>query len=103
MKTLCVFVVAAVVMFVATCRGDGYDTFRNVENDFQDRFRNKVNERREQIKSMFDPGCLIWTRRNPECFSGKRSFDARQVSIFLFSLTLLLKSYQSNEGGLYAF
>ena len=93
MKTQCVFVVAVVVMFVATCRGNGYDTFKNVENDFQDRFTNKVNERREQIKSLFDPGCLVWTRRNPDCFRGKRSFGERQVSINSVSLILLLKIF----------
>lgn len=90
MKTLCVFVVAVVVMFVAACRGDGYDTFKNVKNDFQDRLTNKVNERREQIKSLFDPGCLIWSRTNPACFNGKRSFDERPVSINSVSLILLL-------------
>lgn len=85
MKTLYVFAVAAVVMFVATCRGDGYDTLRDVENDFQDRFTNNVNERREQMKSMFDPRCLLWTRRNPKCFNGKRSFGTRQVMhLFIF-------------------
>ena len=89
MKTLYVFLVAALVMFLATCRGDSYGKFRDVENDFQDGLTNKVNERREQIKSMFDPGCLIWTRRNPACFNGKRSFDGRQVSIFSFSLIFL--------------
>ena len=93
MKTQCVFVVAVVVMFVATCRGNGFDTFKNVENDFQDRFTNKVNERREQIKSLFDPGCLVWTRRNPDCFKGKRSFGERQVSINSVSLILLLKIF----------
>ena len=100
MKTLYVCVVALVVMFVSTCRGGGYDKFRDVENDFQDRF---TKERREQIKSLFDPGCLIWTRTNPECFRGKRSFGARQVSIFSFPLLFLLKCYQSSERDLYAF
>ena len=86
MKTLCVFVFAAVVLFVATCRGDSYDKFRDVENDFQDRFTNKVNERRERMKSMFDPGCLTWTRRKTTgCVNGKRSLSARKVSIFSFS------------------
>ena len=80
MKTLCIFVVAVVIMFVATCRGDSYDNFREVEDDFQDPFTNKVNERRE--KSMFDPRCVIWFRRKPNCKKAKRSFRPRQVSIF---------------------
>ena len=81
MKTLCVFVFAAVVLFVATCRGDSYDKFRDVENDFQDRFTNKVNERRERTKSMFDPRCLTWTRRKTTgCGNGKRSLSARPIA-----------------------
>ena len=93
MKTLCVFVVAVVVMFVATCRGDGYDKFREVEDDFQDPFMNKVNERREKI---FDPRCVIWTRRKA-CVNGKRSFRPRPVSIFPSSsaLTFRISSHES--------
>ena len=84
MKTLCIFVVAVVIMFVATCRGDSYDKFREVEDDFQDPFTNKVNERRE--KTMFDPRCVLWTRRKAGCVKAKRNFGSRQVSNFLFSL-----------------
>ena len=84
MKTLCIFVVAVVIMFVATCRGDSYDKFREVEDDFQDPFTNKVNERRE--KSMFDPRCVLWTRRKAGCVKAKRNFGSRQVSNFPFSL-----------------
>ena len=82
MKTLCVFVLAAVVLFLVSCRGYSYD--EDVGNDFQDSF--KVNERRERVKSMFDPRCLTWTRRKPtSCVNGKRSFGARKVSNFSFS------------------
>ena len=93
MKPLCVFVVAVVVMFLATCRGDGYDKFREVEDDFEDPFMNKVNERREKI---FDPRCVIWTRRKA-CANGKRSFRPRPVSIFPSSsaLTFRISSHES--------
>jgi len=84
MKTQCVLVLAVVVLFLATCRGSIHD--EDVENDFQDRFNNKVYERRERMKSMFDPRCLTWTRRKPtNCGNGKRSFRARKVSIFSYS------------------
>ena len=98
MKTLRVFVIAALILFVVTCRGDSYDKIRDVEDDFQDRFANKVNERRERLKSMFDPRCLTWTRRKPTgCANGKRSFAARRVSIFSFSFGFS-NSYSSYEG-----
>jgi len=79
MKTLNVFLVAAVVTFLAICRGDRYGKSRDVENDFQDRMINKVNERREQMKSMFDPSCITWTRRKTDCLKRKRNFGAQQV------------------------
>ena len=93
MKTLCLFVVALLVMFVTTCRGDSYGKSREVEDDPQDPFTNKVNERREKI---FDPRCVIWTRRKA-CVNGKRSFRARPVSIFPFSLALTFR-ISSHEG-----
>ena len=81
MKTLYVLTFAAMVVIVSTFQEEDYDTVRDVENEFQDYFTNRVNERREKLRSLFDPNCLVWTRRNRKCFNGKRrSFDTRQVS-----------------------
>ena len=83
MKTLYVLAVTAVVMFVATSRGEDYESFRDVEDESQDYYANKVKEwRREQLKTLFDPQCLVWSRRKNNCFV-KRSFGKRKV-IFIF-------------------
>lgn len=80
MKTLYVLTIAAMAVIVSTFREEDYDTLRDVDNEYQDYFTNRVNERREMLREMFDPKCLVWTRRNRACFNGKRrSFDARQV------------------------
>lgn len=82
MKTLYVLTIAAMVVIVSTYREEDYDTLRDVNNEFQDYFTKRANERREQLRNMFDPKCLVWTRRSRKCYSGKRGFDIRQVMFF---------------------
>ena len=86
MKTFYVLTVAAVVIFLATAQGEDYrDNSKEFEDESQDFLTNRVKEwrRRQQLRSMFDPNCLVWTRRNSNCFSRKRSYNNRQVSFLL--------------------
>lgn len=82
MKTLFVLPLATVLLFLATSRGEEHEKFKDFEDESQDYVADRVKEwrQRQQLRSMFDPNCLVWTRRNSNCFNGKkRSYDSRQA------------------------
>lgn len=91
MKTVQVLAVLTIVVFVAMSRGERretFDAFREEDDAPRDFFTNRIQERREQLRNMLDPGCLVWSRRANKCFKRKRSYSARQVTLFFVINTI---------------
>ena len=97
MKTLQVLAVLTIVAAAVTSRGEreeGYDTFRDVEDESQDFFTNRVQERREQLRNMLDPACLVWSRRTGQCWrGGKRSYNTRKVTLLYLNNVYVLVDF----------
>ena len=92
MKTTQVLAVFGIVVFLAFSRGaagDGYDALRDAEAETQaDFFTNRIEERREELRRLSDPTCLVWSRRANNCFLRKRSYSVRKVIFSLNPFTI---------------
>ena len=96
MKTSQALVITAIVVAsLSLCQaapGEGFDAWRDTQDESQsDVISNRIQERRrEQLRSMSDPNCLVWSRRASKgCFLRKRSYRSRKVIFCLFCLNFL--------------
>ena len=84
-------IVAASLALSQAAPGEGFDAWKDAEDESQsDVFSNRIQERREQLRSMWDPSCVVWSRRaNGNCFLRKRSYRSRKVIFCVFYLNIL--------------